>query len=274
MIIEPFRTADIAHFLALATTENWVAESWEFEFLLSTFAQGCFVAREDSGESIGFVTSMRHERSGWIGNLIVKSEYRGIGIGDKLFIRALEALRLSGVETFWLTASKSGRSLYEKYGFSDIDNIIRWVGSGRQRTGDNRGAVGHEMVAESSHKLDTQAWGDRREILFCKTAHRGVILQNESGFLVLQPCGNAVQFGSFSALNDGTAENLFDEAAKTIAFGTRFLLDAPVSNQTALRLFNRKKMRIAGSNSLMYAGIKPGFRPDLIFGLATMGSCG
>ena len=48
-----------------------MAEAWEFEFLLEVFPQGCFCIRDDSGKGIAFVTSIRHGRSGWIGNLIV-----------------------------------------------------------------------------------------------------------------------------------------------------------------------------------------------------------
>ena len=50
MTIDPFRTEDIAPFLNLAAAEGWVAEPWEFEFLLSEFSQGCFAARGDDGE--------------------------------------------------------------------------------------------------------------------------------------------------------------------------------------------------------------------------------
>jgi hypothetical protein len=106
------------------------------------------------------------------------------------------------------------------------------------------------------------------------TARRGKLVQNESGFLVLQPCGASVQFGPFSALDAATAECLFADAATTLASGTTVVLDAPASNRSALQLFNRSKMKIAGRNSLMYAGKKPEYRPELIYGLATTGSCG
>jgi hypothetical protein len=33
-------------------------------------------------------------------------------------------------------------------------------------------------------------------------------------------------------------------------------------------------MRISGSNELMYAGVKPAYQSEYIYGLATMGSCG
>jgi len=99
-------------------------------------------------------------------------------------------------------------------------------------------------------------------------------MSHESGFVVIQPCGAARQFGPFSALDSGTAEQLFDEALRTVPLGTKVYSDVPASNRAALRMFNRKQMRIAGSNELMYAGRKPEYRSEYVYGLATMGSCG
>jgi ribosomal protein S18 acetylase RimI-like enzyme len=274
MTIEPFCPDDIKPFMKLAAAENWVAEPWEFQFLLSEFPEGCFAARNDNGQAAGFVTSLRHEGSGWIGNLIVSAEFRGQGIGESLFGKALETLRINEVETIWLTASKSGQSLYEKYGFSCIDTIIRWVGTGRQRHAAPFGSAEQAGLTGTSYDLDAHVWGDRRSTLLEATAGRGSILQNDSGFIVLQPCRDTVQFGPFSTIDSSAAERLFDDAARSVAIGTKVVLDAPVSNRSALRLFNRRNMRIAGSNSLMYAGRKPDYRPEQIYGLATMGSCG
>ncbi|OGT97150.1 MAG: hypothetical protein A2X80_00790, partial [Geobacteraceae bacterium GWB2_52_12] len=209
MIIEPFRTDDIASFQALSAMENWVAESWEFEFLLSGFPHGCFAARGENGETAGFVTSLIHERSGWIGNLIVAEPFRGLGIGEALFRKSLDALREYGAETFWLTASKQGKSLYEKHGFSSIDTIVRWVGTGRQR---HEVRDGHCVRSPSNNKvsaIDCQAWGDRRDALLAATVGRGRLLDEGAGFLVIQPCGADRQFGPFSALDISAAENIF-----------------------------------------------------------------
>lgn len=274
MTIEPFRTEDIASFLKLAATEQWVAEPWEFEFLLSAFAQGCFTARAENGEAIGFVTSLRHDRSGWIGNLIVSGEQRGKGIGEQLFRAALEALRSSGVRTYWLTASKAGMPLYEKHGFTGTDTIIRWIGEGRQQRGTGYDSNTPRSLHPPALDLDCQAWGDQRDALLAATVGRGHVQQHESGFISLQPCGDSVQIGPFSAMTADGAKQLFEEATRSIPLGTKILLDAPVSNRAALRLYNHKKMRIAGSTELMHAGTKPEYRPELIYALATMGSCG
>jgi ribosomal protein S18 acetylase RimI-like enzyme len=274
MNIEPFRADDIEPFLQLAAAESWVAEPWEFRFLLAEFPQGCFVARNADGESTGFVTSLRHENSAWIGNLIVSAEHRGLGIGEQLFVRVLNSLRAVGVETIWLTASKSGRSLYEKHGFGSIDTIVRWVGSGRGRPVAQDQSANREVLTALSHGLDAQAWGDCRSTLLETTTGRGRLLQNEAGMIVLQPCGTALQIGPFSASDADSAERLFDSAARTFGLGTKIMVDAPASNRAALQLFNRRKMRIAGNNELMYAGRKPEYCPKYLYGLATMGSCG
>lgn len=274
MRIEPFRLDDIAPFLKLAAAENWVVEPWEFEFLLSEFSQGCFAALGENRETAGFVTSLRHGRSGWIGNLIVAEQFRGRGIGKVLFSNAMEALQEAGAETIWLTASKQGMPLYEKLGFSCIDTIIRWNGYGRGRYGGHDPETGGENMISSVSGIDYQAWDDRRDVLLAATVGRGRLLLQESGFLVIQSCGEARQFGPFSALDFGTAENIFETALGTVLHGTRIYLDTPASNREALRLFNRRRMRIAGSNELMFAGKKPDYRPEFLFGLATMGSCG
>src|SRR6185369_6136440 len=214
------------------------------------------------------------ERSGWIGNLIVSPEYRGQGIGERLFSTALEALRSAGVETFWLTASEKGKSLYEKYDFSSIDTIVRWVGTGRQR----HSPPDHQSEWNTSDSpvsgIDSRAWGDRRDALLAATVGRGRLLFDESGFAVIQSCGSARQIGPVSAVEVGRAEHIFETALRTVPIGTRIYLDAPASNRAALGLFNRKQLRIAGTNELMFAGTKPGYRPEYVYGLATMGSCG
>lgn len=274
MIIDPFQRDDFAPFLKLATAENWMVDPWEFEFLLSAFPQGCCAARADGGELAGCVTSLKHGCSGWIGNLIVAEGFRGRGIGQELFVSALEALRAEGVETVWLTASKLGQALYEKHGFKSIDTIVRWSGTGRQRH-IRRGAVancgGHDTLL---NEIDAQAWGDQRAALLAATVARGKLLQQPAGFAVLQPCGDALQIGPFSALEDATADDLLKAALQSAALGTKLYLDAPASNRAALRLFNRRGLRISGRTRLMYRGRKPDYRAEFLYGLASLGSCG
>jgi len=270
-----------------------MVDPWELEFLLSAFPQGCCAARAENGEVAGFVTSLKHQRSGWIGNLIVAEGFRGQGIGQALFVSALEALRSAGVETVWLTASKLGQALYEKHGFKSLDTIVRWSGTGRKggisvdnqrqiplnppfSKGDLIGLPVRERSALISllNDIDVQVWGDQRAALLAATVARGRLLQQAVGFSVLQPCGEALQIGPFSALDDATADTLLNAALQSAALGTKLYLDAPASNRAALRLFNRRGLRISGRTQLMYRGRKPDYRAEFLYGLASLGSCG
>jgi hypothetical protein len=39
-------------------------------------------------------------------------------------------------------------------------------------------------------------------------------------------------------------------------------------------MFTDRQFAVSGTTELMYAGARPDYRPELIYGLATMGSCG
>ena len=260
--------------LDLAATEGWLVDPWEFNFLLAAFPVGCLCVRNESGAGVAFVTAVRYARSGWIGNLIVATHHRGQGIGEALFLRALQVLREAGADTVWLTASKQGQSLYEKYGFKVIDTINRWSGTGRQRHREHPSMAGRDCSEMSVCHIDCRVWGDRRDVLLTATIERGMLLSNQSGFLVMQSCGAATQLGPFSALEGKGAETLFDAALCTVPGGVTVYLDAPASNRLALRLYNRHRMRITGTTELMYAGKRPDFHPEYLYGLATLGSCG
>lgn len=274
MKIEPFRHDDISIFLKLAAAENWISEIWELEFLLSRFPQGCFAARDERGETAGFVTSLKHDRSGWVGNLIVAVEYRGQGVGERLFVHTLQALRSEQVETVWLTASDMGKSLYEKHGFRSIDTITRWVGAGLASAPFHGGGISSGPDFSPAIAIDSQAWGDRRSQLLATTLERARLLSSAAGFAGIQPCGDAMQIGPFSALDDGTAGKLLEAALLIVSGDTKVFIDAPDSNRAASSLFRRNGMHGGGSNQLMYAGVVPVYRPELLYGLATMGSCG
>ncbi len=270
MLIEPFHTKDLNRFLALAAEERWVADAWEFDFLLATFPEGCFCVRDEPDGAAGFVTSLRHERSGWIGNLIVDKRYRGKGVGETLFVGSLQALRTAGAETVWLTASKMGKSLYEKHGFRSIDTIIRWTGHGKKGITASR----PRPDALFDRNVDHLGWGDRRDALLNVISGRGPVLAGGGACAVIQPCSNAVQIGPFAATNARDAAGVIDDALAEISQDTKVYVDAPAGNKAALKLLFERGFRNQGANELMFAGTKPEYRSEYVFGLATMGSCG
>ena len=70
-----FRDDDTAEFLTLAAGEGWITDQWELDVLRATLPQGCLVRRIGT-IPVAFITALRYDRSGWIGNLLVSQEQR------------------------------------------------------------------------------------------------------------------------------------------------------------------------------------------------------
>lgn len=267
-MIRPFRKEDAAHFLQLAAAESWVTGQYELDFLYEVFPRGCFCMQDETGATVGFVSSLRHDRSGWIGNLVVRPDCRGAGIGDALFARALNTLRDDGVESVWLTASEMGRPLYEKHGFSCRDRIVRWAG---QASGDVSAGKRYSSFDAS---LDRLCWGDRRDLLLEWVAGRGTLVEEADAWAIVQPLGERAQLGPCAARNQEAAGRVITGALAAVAAGTIVLCDAPSSNGPCSALLRELGFIVRGETYLMVAGAEPDYRPAYLYGLATLGSSG
>jgi ribosomal protein S18 acetylase RimI-like enzyme len=267
MEVTSFLEEDIAPFLAMAQEEGWICDLWEFLFLLKNFPEGCFVYREGE-RALGYITSVKYGKSGWIGNLLVDPQARSRGIGRALKEQTVATLLKHGVETVWLTASEKGAGLYQKLGFMPIDSIFRWIGKGTAEKPQNP----VEMDLESLRVVDGAGWGDRRDSLLEVTCRRGRIYSSPGGYICCQPWQNGLQIGPWGCLIPPQAEQLLDQALS--GAGKKVFLDVPAGNQTAIALLLEKGFEVKGSSTLMYLGADPSYQADKVFALASMGSMG
>lgn len=58
----------------------------------------------------------------WIGNIIIKKAFRGIGLGSILMEYILKFGKKHGVKTFSLVSTENSKSLYQKLGFKSLIN--------------------------------------------------------------------------------------------------------------------------------------------------------
>jgi GNAT superfamily N-acetyltransferase len=268
MQIESFRHADIDIFLELAEVEEWVCDRWEFEFLFRTFPRGCLAAK-DGERPIGFITSIKYGESGWIGNLLVRKELRGNGVGTMLMAKALAALSAAGAGTVWLTASRSGKPIYETLGFVAVDVVNRWVGTGIG----GQAPVPETITRGEMLAIDRAGWGDWRDTLIDAVVGRGRVLNVAGTFLVCQPCAGGLQIGPWSGTEQGS-QVLLGHALAAAEAGERIYLDVPIRNTVQTDLLLKKGFSIRGSTLLMCLGEATGYAPERIFALASMGSMG
>ncbi len=269
MGIDHFRHEDIDCFLALAAEEHWICGRWEFDFLLRHFPQGCLAGRLGNGP-VAFVTAMKYGSSGWIGNLVVRADQRGKGVGSALMVRSMQTLIDNGVRTVWLTASEKGRPIYERLGFCAIDRVGRWFGTGSGTGCDKAGNLSlAEMIA-----VDRAGWGDARKSIIAEIVEFGIVTAFDGGFLICQPGAAGMQLGPWGAGCRETASLLLDSARRRAGADVRLYLDVPESNDDAARLLRGRGFTERGESLLMYLGERPAYNPRHIYALASMGSMG
>ena len=268
MRIDAFRQEDIDGFLALAGSEGWICGRWEFDFLFRSFPSGCLVAWE-AELPVGYVTSIKYGDSGWVGNLLVRKECRGKGVGTALMKQALDALSEAEAGTAWLTASREGKPIYESLGFAAVDVVNRWVGEGI----DGKVPIREALSRAEILAIDRAGWGDRRDVLIDVVRGRGQVRGSSDAFLVSQPCAEGIQLGPWGGMDRG-AQLLLDDALVEAGRGTRVFLDAPIRNTGQTSLLLGMGFSIRGSTLLMCRGEAPAYVPERVFGLASMGSMG
>ncbi len=121
--IIPMTTEHLDFAISMTRAENWFNQTRAvFEDLLTFDPGGCFVALAD-GEPAGMCVAVPYRRYGFIGELIVRPDLRGGGIGTHLFQTAVDYLKRCSVQVIALDGDPPGIPIYERAGF------VRRVGS-------------------------------------------------------------------------------------------------------------------------------------------------
>ena len=269
MKIDQFVTGDIETFLHLAFSEGWISSKREIVFLLEKFPQGCLSCR-DGETPVAFVTAIKYDTSAWIGNLIVNEGYRGRGIGFSLMKRVLAIINQAGAQTVWLTASRTGRPIYEKLGFCAIDSVCRWTGEGDAFKKEGRTQVPFDEIVA----VDRVGWGDRRHSLLEAIYSNGEVFTDKCGFLAVQRLKCGIQLGPWANKGEGDAAQLLDSVVTPARGRGTLFLDVPGRNVKAALLLGSRGFLVASESALMYRGAVPCYNPEKIYALASMGSMG
>lgn len=236
-------------------------------FLLQNCPSGCKVI-VDKGRVVAYVTSIRYSTSAWIGNLLVLPAYRRMGIGRRLIGHILSRLDSVNCRTVWLTASSDGAHLYRTMGFREIDRIQRWSRFGTICPGIDSNRFSSEAI-----QIDCQGWGDNRSAIFTEGI-TDFCWQVPGGFLACSALHEGWQLGPWGAVSTETAERLFDSLPVLKASIEKTVLDVPERNLKAAETLSARGFAVTGTTLLMYRGVRPLYRPENIFGLASLGSYG
>lgn len=258
-------------FLDWAKREDWRVPAQEVQLYQGPLSDSAFVLREGR-QPLGFVTIARHERSGWIGNLIVHPLHRRQGIGMQLLEHAMQTLGERGAKTLWLTASRAGQPLYNRYGFTQVDTIERWVHSGPfGMTIENIPADNHDLL----FRQDAEAWGESRFWLLAHLSQKGRILSSGQTTALLQEGPSRHLLGPWLTAENCPRENrlVLSQVMSLANRNTEIVIDM-IGSSPVKALVSAAGFGKVGETGLMARGPRTGFRKEKLVALASLGSMG
>jgi predicted GNAT family N-acyltransferase len=270
-IIRTSTASDWDDFFRLAEDEGWRISPAERRLFQGPWADSARTLEADGCLS-GFVTAVAHQRSGWIGNLIVPSSLRGRGYGRRLFTEAVTMLDEQRMESLWLTASEQGRPLYEQFGFNVIDQIERWVRKGSEPKGkETTTSPGNTLLSAA----DQAAWGEDREELLAVLATVGQTFADEDSVIFFQNTGDLQILGPWYSRNLHPTANraLLAQALAASHPKNRLVVDL-IASSPLRPLLAEVGFTATGRSELMVRGERSSVQLSRMVSLASLGSVG
>lgn len=122
-------SSDLDTAASLALSVGWVSQDRQvFEIFLEHEHSHSFVAEEEGGV-IGIIVATSYGRCGFLGELIVREDHRGRGLGRDLLMHATRYLQDLGAESVFLDGAAMAVPLYARNGFQRICPSLRFNGT-------------------------------------------------------------------------------------------------------------------------------------------------
>jgi len=229
----PLTEADIPFAMRLKDAAGWNQTETDWRRYIALEPEGCFLAL-DEGEPAGTVTTVTYgRRLGWIGMVLVHPERRRKGIGTALMGRAIDYLRSAGIDTIALDATAEGKPVYQRLGFSDDYEVVRYAGTAP------RAEPGRSLEWDDISDLcrfDARCFGANRSrvvrLLFADCRNTSFVVRsdgNVAGYIMARPGTYAWNIGPWVSQDPQIAELLFRHVCAAIA-GCSAVVDVPAPN--------------------------------------------
>ncbi len=240
--------SDIDFALRQTSREGWGVPREAFELCLAHDPDGAFIAQQGS-EPIGLVTTTCYAATAWIGHLIVSPDYRYRGLGESLMNRAIQHIRNKGIECIWLDADPPGIKLYQRLGFTAVNDSLRYAGRLRSIVGDQRPRPVEPSDLADLADFDRQHVGDDRKAmltLMLQYANKSCLIReagNILGYGMTWLYDGGVRLGPIVATDAAIAKSIIASLAQYYDDTTAFTVGVLASNALAIALYETLEMQ-------------------------------
>lgn len=242
---------DIGFATEMTDIEKWGYVREDFQRLVYLEPDGCFVALHDN-DKIGMVTTTTYGDYAFLGCLIVREQFRGQGIGEKLMIHAVEYLKTKGVRSIELDGVFPALSLYRRLGFADKYLSLRLFRPPQVFPGtveDSKDAPSMDIILFDKRKTGI----DRNRILNrYLDEFKPCLLASEKAYTFVLPRGKGrLRIAPFVAENDREAEKLLGRVLSKYSENT-LMMGVPEVNRAMAAMLVRYGFKYNKPSVRMY----------------------
>lgn len=267
-MINQLKESDIKGLNVLPPTD------WKFDY--ETFLKGyltedyfyAFLLTQEE-QIIGTGNVFLKEKIGWLANIIIKENYRGIGLGFKMTKFLVDFLDSKGCETQLLIATELGEPVYRKIGFKKITDY-QCFDTEREISFNYSNAIRKLNYSDlkNVYELDKKVNGENRAHLIDKFYETGLGYFNTNkellGFYL-------PDFGRGLVLSQDKESGIELLKIKHSKKGSRTLL--PIDNLAGINFFERSGLKKGSKCSRMILGKENEWNPQYIYSYGS-GYCG
>ena len=220
--VRQMKETDLSAAMEIKDAEGWNQTLEDWQFFLNQDPYLCVVATHEQ-KTIATVTAVGYEsKLAWIGMMLVRNDFRGLGIGKLLMENILK--KLAGFPAIKLDATPAGLPLYEKIGFVREYSILRSVCPAVSVETENRPEKNRLRPVLPEHleaiaNYDKGIFGINRKVVLAylmtrssESAWLAEDGQTIKGYLLGRPGSNYFQLGPLVADSTETAIQLLQQA--------------------------------------------------------------
>ncbi|TFG11269.1 GNAT family N-acetyltransferase [Candidatus Thorarchaeota archaeon] len=262
MNIRSLLSSDIDFALDLTMAEGWTSTRSDFEELLLFNPNGCFIA-EIGSEPMGMVCSISYGPFGFVGNLIVRPEYRGEGRGFGLMESAMHYLQSRGTSVVMLDAVSKAVSLYERLGFEIVCRSLRLAGTVKPKSSPRMHQMDEKFLKQVL-SLDQKLFGGDRSLFLKKSLEKhpdlSLVCEGDNelvGFMMGSRRHGHVRLAPWAVSESpGFAQEMLPAFAEK-AGSTTIRLGVLENNENAVRLLEDHGFHEQSHSWRMVKGVSP-----------------
>ena len=207
--LRTLNAGDVQAAVELSSLAGWNQTAEDWRMLMDLAPDGCFAVEAD-GELAATTTIVCYgNRLAWIGMVLTRPEYRGLGFARQLLAHALDYADIREVQTVKLDATEFGQPLYAKFGFLAEQTVERWV---RPRQANSPCRGNYFGPGTFSSELDSHAFGADRSTLLNRLARRSQVYADFGSFLFARAGRNFRYLGPSITTSVETGRALFMRA--------------------------------------------------------------